>query len=54
MATSGILKITVVEARLTKDSETFGTQDPYVQFENRFEKFKTKVAKDGGKEPQFN
>jgi Ca2+-dependent lipid-binding protein len=54
MATSGTLKICVVEARLTKDSGTFTTQDPYVMFENRYDRFKTKVAQDGGKEPQFN
>ena len=54
MATAGILKVTVVEARLEKDAETFGTQDPYVEIEHRMERFKTKVATDGGKEPKFN
>ena len=46
--------MTVVEARLEKDAQTFGTQDPYVEIEHRMERFKTKVCTDGGKEPQFN
>jgi Ca2+-dependent lipid-binding protein len=54
MATSGTLIVKVVEARLTRDAETFGTQDPYVEIEHRMEKFKTKVATDGGKNPKFN
>ena len=53
MATSGILKVTVVEARLKKDANTWSTQDPYVMIENRMQRFKTKVAQDGGKEPKF-
>ena len=54
MATAGILRVEVVEARLERDTETFGTQDPYVEIEHRMERFKTKVCSDGGKEPQFN
>lgn len=54
MATAGILKVTVVEARVEKDQNTFGDMDPYVEIEHRMERFKTKVSKDGGKEPKFN
>ena len=53
MATAGRLHVTVLEARLERDTETFGTQDPYVEIEHRMEKFKTKVCSDGGKEPKF-
>ena len=54
MATSGKLHVTIVEARVTRDTETFGTQDPYVEIEHRMERFKTKPAGDGGKEPKFD
>ena len=53
MATSGTLEVTIVEARLTRDTETFGTQDPYITIEHRMQKFKSKVVSDGGKEPKF-
>jgi Ca2+-dependent lipid-binding protein len=53
MATSGTLEVTIVEARLVRDTETFGTQDPYITIEHRMQKFKSKVASDGGKEPKF-
>jgi len=54
MATAGKLVVTVVEARVEKDLNTFGDMDPYVEIEHRMERFKTKVVKDGGKEPVFN
>jgi len=54
MATAGKLLVTVVEARVEKDLNTFGDMDPYVEIEHRMERFKTKVVKNGGKEPQFN
>jgi len=54
MATSGTLEVTIVEARLERDTETFGTQDPYITIEHRMQKFKSKVCSDGGKEPQFD
>ena len=43
----------MIEARLKKDSASFGTQDPYVMLENRMQRFKTKVDRDGGLEPKF-
>lgn len=54
MATSGNLEVTIVEARLTQDKETFSTQDPYIMIEHRMQRFKSKVATDGGKEPKFD
>ena len=54
MATAGKLVVTVMEARVFNDLDTFGKMDPYVEIEHRMEKFKTKVAKDQGKDPKFN
>lgn len=54
MATTGTLKLTIVEARLDRDVETFGKMDPYVVVENRMQKFRTKEHTDGGKTPVWN
>lgn len=35
MATSGKLRIHILEARLTRDTETFGKMDPYVVMNTR-------------------
>jgi len=35
MAQQGILKIHVLEGRLTRDTDTFGKMDPYCIFEMR-------------------
>ena len=51
MATSGMLALTVVEARLTRDTETFGKMDPYVKLSTRQQQFKTKVKNGAGKTP---
>lgn len=54
MATAGKLLVTVVEARVAEDQNTFSEMDPYVEIEHRMERFKTKTCTDGGKEPKFN
>ncbi len=54
MATAGKLLVTVVEARVETDLNTFGDMDPYVEIEHRMERFKTKTCTNGGKEPKFN
>jgi len=52
MATAGKLEVTVVEARVEHDLNTFSSMSPYVMIEHRMERFITKVG-DGGKEPVF-
>ena len=54
MATHGKLTITVVEARLTRDTELFGAMDPYVTFEYRMQRCRTKCMQDAGKTPVWN
>ena len=50
---AGSLKITVVEAQLSRDTETFGKMDPYVKIESRMQKFKTNTINGGGKTPKW-
>ena len=51
MATSGDLKISIIEARLERDAATFGKMDPYVLMETRMQRFRTQTMTDAGKEP---
>ena len=51
--TSGDLKLNIHEARLTRDTETFGTMDPYVKITARMQEFKTKVRDNEGKNPSW-
>ena len=53
MATSGVLKVTVIEARLDRDIDYWGTMDPYVRFQHRMEYKRTKSHTDGGKNPKW-
>ena len=54
MATSGSLQLTVVDARLTRDTETFGKMDPYVKIQTRHQNFRTKTKNGAGKTPVWN
>ena len=54
MATAGALALTVIEARLTRDTETFGKMDPYVKISTRQQNFKTAVKNGAGKTPVWN
>ena len=54
MATSGSLALTVIEARLTRDTETFGKMDPYVKIVTRQQQFRTKTKDSAGKTPVWN
>ena len=54
MATNGILSLTIVEARLDRDTETFGEMDPYVVIHNRMQKVRTVTKEEAGKEPIWN
>ena len=51
--TSGMLTLNVHEARLTRDTDTFGTMDPYCKINARMQEFKTKTASDGGVSPSW-
>jgi len=54
MASQGSLALTVIEARLTRDTETFGKMDPYVKISTRQAQFKTAVKNGAGKTPTWN
>ena len=51
--TSGTLKLHVIEARLTHDTDT-NKMDPYCIIQVREQEFKTKVKEEAGKEPKWN
>ena len=53
-ATQHTFVITVHEANDLEDTQTFGTQDPYVSLTLGTKKFKTKVCNDGGKRGLWN
>ena len=52
----GQTKFTIIvsEARLTRDTATFGSMDPYALVNINSNLFKTKIAKSGGKNPKWN
>ena len=53
-STGGHLHVKVIEARLTRDVETFGKQDPYVKITYMGVPVKTRVHENGGKNPVWN
>ena len=53
MATSGILLLTVVEARLDRDTELDGAMDPFVQIVNGKQMVRTQTQMDAGKTPKW-
>ena len=46
--------MTVIEARLTRDTETFGKMDPYVKIQTRQQQLRTKTKNSAGKTPVWN
>jgi len=48
------MKLTVIEARLTRDTEFFGKMDPYVTIQHREDVIQTSVKKSAGKEPKWD
>ena len=54
MATSGKLLVTVIEAKIERDTEWFGKMDPYCIVKYREQILKTKEHTDGGKAPRWN
>ena len=53
-ATSGSLRIEVIEARLTRDTEFFSKMDPYCVLETRQQKYKTRTLSGAGKTPKWS
>ena len=53
MTCAGKLKICILEARLTHDTEPMGKMDPYVIVETRMQRFRTKMQEDAGKTPAW-
>ena len=51
MANSGRLTLTVIKAKLSRDTETFGKMDPYTVITLNGQKYKTKVLDGAGKTP---
>ena len=54
MATTGRLRLTIIEAKLTRDTEMFSKMDPYCKLQTRDQTFKTKVLQGAGKLPKWN
>lgn len=50
----GILVVTALKCKLTRDTETFGKMDPYVLFKVKDQKAMTQVKIDAGKECEWN
>ena len=53
-ATSGSLRVEIIEARLTRNTEFFSKMDPYCIIESRMQKFRTKTKQGAGKTPRWN
>ena len=53
MATTGMLTINVIEAKLTRDTEFFSKMDPYCVLECRMQKFRTRTLQGAGKTPKW-
>ena len=54
MATSGNLRVEIIEARLTRDTETFSKMDPYCVIETRQQKHRTRTLQGAGKTPKWD
>ena len=54
MATSGSLRVEVIEAKLTRDTEFFSKMDPYCVLSTRQQKYKTRTLQGAGKTPKWD
>ena len=54
MATSGKLRLTVIEAKLTRDTDFWSKMDPFCVLNYREQQFKTKVKQNAGKLPKWD
>ena len=52
--TSGKLRIHIIEAKLTRDTEMFGKMDPYAVLQCRESTYRTKVKDNAGKTPKWH
>ena len=52
-AVKGILTLTVVEGKLTRDTEMFGKMSPYCSITHNGKKLKTRCHNYGGKTPRW-
>ena len=52
--TTGKLTFELVEARLTRDTETFSKMDPYCKIAYREQLVKSKTKDGAGKNPKWN
>ena len=43
------LRVVVIEGKLTRDTETFGKMDPFVEIKCLCKSYRTPVHEDGGK-----
>ena len=53
MADEGVMRITLVEAHLTHNTEVLGKMDPFVKFVCRDQEYRSYTAKDHGKHPKW-
>jgi len=52
--TTGTLRLHVIEAKLTRDTEWFSKMDPYTVIETRQQKLRTKTMDNAGKTPKWD
>ena len=52
--TTGRLRLTLVEANLTRDTEMFSKMDPYCKISYREQQFRSKTLNGAGKKPKWN
>ena len=52
-ATSGKLKVFILEAHLTRDTDTWTKMDPYCVISTRMQRIRTKTCNKGGKKPHW-
>ena len=52
-ATSGTLKLHVIEAKLTRDTEFLGKMDPFAKIETRHQVVRTRTINSAGKTPKW-
>ena len=48
------MRLHVIEAKLTRDTEWFSKMDPYVVIETRHQKLKTRTLDGAGKTPKWD
>ncbi len=54
MSTTGRLRLTIIEAKLKRDTDFFSKMDPFCKIVCRDQTFKTKVMQNAGKTPKWN